>query len=100
MNLTKEQKELIEKNNWDVEAIDAYLSLDSSLELTKEDLKDFDEAYQGRWDSDEDFIQELVKSMGDIPKDFPSYIHIDWEDTARDIMRDYSDENGHYFRNL
>lgn len=32
--------------------------------------------------------------------DEPVYIHIDWDRTARDIMMDYAEENGHYFRNL
>jgi antirestriction protein len=61
---------------------------------------DFDEAYQGEYSSDEDFVQELVESCGDIPKDLPSYICIDWQRTSRDVMMDYSESNGHYFRNL
>jgi antirestriction protein len=63
-------------------------------------LADFDEAYQGEYSSNEDFVQELVESCGDIPKNLPSYIYIDWERTARDVMMDYSEANGHYFRNL
>ena len=30
----------------------------------------------------------------------PAYIHIDWEGTARDIMMDYFEDHGYYFRNL
>ena len=56
------------------------------------------DAYQGQYDSDIDFTMELLESCGDIPKDLPSYIHIDWEGTARDIMMDYSEHNGFYFR--
>jgi antirestriction protein len=57
------------------------------------------EAYSGQFDSDIDFVMELLESCGDIPKDLPSYIQIDWEGTARNIMYDYSEANGYYFRN-
>jgi len=63
-------------------------------------LSDIGEAYQGRHASDEDFAQQLCEDVGEIPKDFPAYIRIDWERTARNIMMDYSEDNGHYFRNL
>lgn len=65
------------------------------LGISPERLED---SYSGKWDSDEDFAQDLVESCGDIPRNLPCYIHIDWEGTARDIMMDYSEENGHYFR--
>ena len=59
-----------------------------------------EEAYQGQYNSDEDFVQQLLEDTGWIPKDFPAYIHIDWEWTAREIMMDYFESNGYYFRNL
>lgn len=61
---------------------------------------DIEEAYQGEHRSDADFVQQLIEDIGDIPKDLPGYIHIDWERTAHDVMMDYSESNGHYFRNL
>ena len=94
--MTKDQKELTEQNNWNKEAVDAYLSLG----IGDDELKNFDEAYQGEWASDEKFVQNLIEDAGELPKDLPAYIHIDWETTARDIMMDYSEENHHYFRNL
>ena len=63
-------------------------------------LDSMEEAYQGEYSSDEDFVRELVESCGDIPKDLPPYIHIDWESTARDIMMDYFAIDNHYFRSL
>ena len=59
-----------------------------------------EEAYNGTYSSDEDFVQELLESCGDIPKDIPSYVYIDWERTANDIMLDYFETDGHYFRQL
>jgi antirestriction protein len=61
-------------------------------------LDDMDEAYQGEYKNDEDFVQQLLEDCGDMPKDLPAYIHIDWESTARDIMMDYFEIDGHYFR--
>ena len=78
------------------EAIEAYLALG----IGDDDLDDFEEAYQGKHDNDRFFVQQLLESIGAIPEKFPFYIHIDWESTARDVMMDYSEENGHYFRNL
>lgn len=37
----------------------------------------------------EDYCQELCEDIGDIPKDLPHYIVIDWEATARNIKQDY-----------
>lgn len=58
-----------------------------------------DENYQGHWNSDEEFVEQLCEDIGDIPTGLASYIHIDWTATARDVMMDYCEHNGHYFRN-
>lgn len=39
----------------------------------------------------ESYCQELVEDIGDMPKDFPSYIVIDWEATARNLRADYTE---------
>ena len=39
----------------------------------------------------EDYCQELCEDIGDIPRDLPSYIVIDWEATARNLKADYSE---------
>lgn len=91
----KRIEELIKKYDYDEEAVNAYLELGND-----DDLRNFEEAYQGKWDTDEDFVKDLIEGTGEIPKDFPAYIHIDWEATARDIMMDYTEMNGHYFRNI
>ena len=61
---------------------------------------DISEAYEGEYGSDEDFTQNLLEDTGDITRDLPHYIHIDWESTARDIMMDYCEHDNHYFRIL
>ena len=42
-------------------------------------------------DSFEDYVQELLEDCGEIPKDFPSYVVIDWEATAENIKVDYTE---------
>ena len=56
------------------------------------------DAYVGQYNSDIDFTMEWLEMCGDIPKDLPSIIHIDWEATARDLMMDFNESNGFYFR--
>ena len=37
-----------------------------------------------------DYCQELCADIGDIPRDMPAYLVIDWEATARNIQQDYT----------
>jgi antirestriction protein len=63
-------------------------------------IEDAQEAFAGEFHNDEDFAYQLAEDVGDIPQDIPSYIVIDWEATARNIMFDYFESDGFYFRNL
>jgi hypothetical protein len=56
------------------------------------------EAYAGRADDDAEFAENLLMDLGDIPRDFPHYIVIDWDSTAENIMQDYVGYDGIYFR--
>lgn len=62
---------------------------------------DIEEAYSGEYGSDEDFAQEMADQLGYLNKDMSwPYTCIDWERAARDLMMDYCEHNGHYFRSL
>lgn len=37
-----------------------------------------------------DYARELLEDCGDIPKDIPHYIAIDWDQTAHNIRVDYT----------
>lgn len=37
-----------------------------------------------------DAMQELVEDIGDLPKELPGYLAIDWEETANNLRVDYS----------
>lgn len=57
-----------------------------------------DEQWQGDWyplsfiheDHFVDAMEELVKDIGDLPKDIPGYLAIDWNATAENLRVDYS----------
>jgi antirestriction protein len=60
-----------------------------------------DEAYSGEYKSNEDFAQDIAEQLGllDESKGWP-YTCIDWEYAAKELMYDYSESSGYYFRNL
>jgi len=63
------------------------------------DIDNIEEAYHGSYRSDEDFARETADSLGYINKDVSwPYNCIDWEQAAKELMYDYSEANGHYFR--
>lgn len=97
MEISKKAQEMSEENSLSEEINQAYIDNVGEEYATADQVE---EAYQGEYTSDEEFVQQLLEDTGEIPKDFPAYIHIDWEGTARDIMMDYFEENGYYFRNL
>jgi hypothetical protein len=70
------------------------------LKALMDDLKGYggDEQWRGDWypialirDSHwVDYARELLEDIGTIPKDFPSFVAIDWNETASNIQVDYS----------
>ena len=39
----------------------------------------------------EEYVKDLLEELGYIPKDFPSWIEIDWSSTADNVKQDYSE---------
>lgn len=64
-------------------------------------LEDVAEAYQGQYSSDQEFAQSMADDLGLINKELSwPYTCIDWDFAAKELMYDYSEDNGYYFRNL
>ena len=42
-------------------------------------------------DDFEDFVEQDLEDLGYIPKDFPTWIEIDWKATANNVQQDYSE---------
>lgn len=58
-----------------------------------------EELYEGEYSSDEDFAQCFAENIGSLDENasWPNNC-IDWERAARDLMFDYGESDGHYFR--
>jgi antirestriction protein len=62
---------------------------------------DIPEAYQGEHSSDKDFAQNMAVEFGLLGKNIQwPYTCIDWDHAAKELMYDYCESNGHYFRKL
>lgn len=65
------------------------------------DFDNIEEAYSGSFNSDEEFARETADQLGAIDKEAKWPMDcIDWEQAAKELMWDYCEENGHYFRNF
>ena len=68
--------------------------------LGKEDIESFEDAYMGKYDSEEDYAYQLINECYDIEKmmgNLSSYM--DYAAVARDLfISDYYYEDGHVFR--
>ena len=61
-------------------------------------ISSLSDAYQGKWDSGAEFAQNLAEDCGEVPRDMPSWIEIDWEASWDNLSYDYTEgENGHFF---
>lgn len=78
----------------DIDIVEAALECDVNP-------SDIDEAYNGNYKDDEDFAYEMANELGAIDKNanWPMTC-IDWEQAARELMMDYNEHNGYYFRCL
>ena len=63
---------------------------------------DFEESYRGYFNSPEDFAKELVEDCYDLKTTLPWFVlkHLDWDGIADELMADYWEDEGHYFRRL
>lgn len=68
-------------------------------------IEDFRDAWQGQWDSGADFAQNIAEDCGEIPKDLPAWIVIDWDASWNQNLRfdyfesDDAEGRNHIFRN-
>lgn len=85
---------------YDTEVIEAFADLGN---YNVEDVDTFfdalEESYQGEYRSDADFAETFAEDLGLINDqcNWP-YNNIDWASAAVDLMHDYYESNGHYFR--
>lgn len=77
-------------------AVKAYIAI-----MGDDDLKDFEEAYCGEFGSDEDFAKDQAESIGAVDNNasWPNNC-IDWEEASKQLMQDYNEQDGFYFRSM
>ena len=79
--------------NGDADALRAYSAILAELRGYGGDEQFRGDWYPGTLIHDRyfaDYARELVEDCGDLPRDLPHYIEVDWEATARNIRSDYS----------
>lgn len=89
----------LETTHLDFEVIAAYCS--NFFYPSDCNIDDIEEAYAGQYEDDEAFAYEMLQSTGDldsIPENLRFYF--DYSAFARDLMMDYFEVDGYYFRNL
>ena len=90
-------QEFAELDDDDREAFQAFMDLKCDSELS---VDDFREAYQGEWDSEEDFARNIVEECGmldNVPESLKDYF--DFERYADELFRwDYDFQDGYVFR--
>ena len=63
-------------------------------------IENFEDMYQGQYDSGADFAEQIATDCGYISKDMPSWIYIDWQKTwDNSLSYDYTEIDGHIFNN-
>ena len=81
----------------EIEALEADFDNDEQTELTELEAM---ESEIPEWRHGEtlipedefvDYCEELCKDIGDVPREIPWYIEIDWDKTAENIRQDYSE---------
>jgi antirestriction protein len=92
--------EKAEESSHHIEVVNAYANLDHSR---LNDLEDFfeslEEFYFGEFSSDVDFAMEIHEETKSKDETRWPYTCIDWKRAAYELMFDYSESEGHYFRN-
>ena len=89
-----EYSEMCDKHS--VEAVDDYMEFEDSLD-------NFEEAYCGEWNSEEDFARHIIEECYDLEKMMGNLAnYFDYEAFGRELfMYDYSmGSNGHVFRRI
>ena len=83
-------------DEYDQETVDAFLGADFDIS----DISRLSDAYYGQYDSEEEFTENFVSECYGLPRDFPSWIKIDWSETWEDgLSWDYTFYDGFVFCN-
>ena len=60
-------------------------------------IENFEDMYQGQYDSGADFAEQIASDYGYVRGDLPSWIEIDWEESWDNLSYDYCEQDGYIF---
>ena len=64
------------------------------------DISSLEDFYQGQYNSGAEFAQQMAEDCGDVPRDMPRWIEIDWESSWDNLTVDYVEcGDGHFLSN-
>ena len=64
------------------------------------DISSCRDAYQGKYENGAEFAQQMAEDCGDVPRNMPSWIEIDWKASWDNLSFDYFEsDDGHIFSN-
>ena len=88
-------------NNFNVSDIDSPASDEFIEDFDVGTIENFEDMYQGQYDSGADFAEQIATDCGYITRDLPSWIEIDWQKTWDNALSyDYTELiGGHIFNN-
>ena len=78
--------------------IDVVLAFLENFDIA--DVSGCRDSYQGKYENGADFAQSIAEDCGDVPRDMPSWIEIDWKASWDNLSFDYFEsEDGYIFSN-
>ena len=88
-------EEKLEDLELDLETVEAGFKCCRTYPILFDDFLEWIKSnYEGKYENDEDFAFSHISEISQIH----SYLVIDWDKTASQLMNDFSEEDGHYFR--
>ena len=80
-------------DDYDEEIVESFLEI-----FDIESIGSLSDAYMGRYDSGAEFAQSIAEDCGDVPRNMPSWIEIDWKASWDNLDYDYTEgSGGHIF---
>jgi hypothetical protein len=102
--MVEDIEEVVEQDGIDLDYdTDAYAAFAEVEGLEAEDIEewmeDMHDRYEGHFANDAEFAESMADAIGAVDDNAAWPLnYIDWERAAQDLMYDYYEENGYYFR--
>ena len=92
--------ERLEECGYSTEVVEAFIKTGiANIENEYTFFEELTNCYQGEFSNDEDFAEDMAEQCG-LLEEKPAwpYTCINWSHAAQELMYDYYEQDGHYFR--